>query len=280
MSITIRTFGEIDIDFAVAQTSREGWDNTPSTFRVCLAHDPDGCFIAEVGGCRAGMITTTCYECSAWIGNLIVTPDHRRRGIGRYLMEHAIGQIEARGIRTVRLEADPMGVRLYRRLGFINQFESPRFTKQPPHTVGSCPVERLQAADLDTVAAFDAACFGEDRRRMLAELIGISHAAYGIRENGRIVGFAMALPAACGIRLGPCVAENPPTAERLVTAVLADFPGETVIAAVPENNGRMTQLLETKCFTRTSSCLRMTRGEAQATCAATSLMTLADGAMG
>ena len=59
MDLMIRQFCDWDIDFAVAQTIREGWDNTVSTFRVCLSHDPEGCFIAETDGQRVGMITTT-----------------------------------------------------------------------------------------------------------------------------------------------------------------------------------------------------------------------------
>ncbi|MBN2563585.1 MAG: GNAT family N-acetyltransferase [Phycisphaerae bacterium] len=81
MSFKIRAFDDRDIDFALAQTGREGWDNTRSTLRVCLSHEPEGCFIAEMGGRRAGMVTTTRYTRSAWIGNLIVAPPYRRQGI-------------------------------------------------------------------------------------------------------------------------------------------------------------------------------------------------------
>ncbi len=280
MSITIRQFDQSDIDFAITQTSREGWDNTPPVFRVFLAQDPDGCFIAKLGGETAGMITTTCYERSAWIGNLIVTPPHRRKGIGRHLMEHAIGQIEVRGIRTISLEADPMGVRLYRRLGFVDQSESPRFIKQPPHALCPCPADRLAVADLDAVAAMDAAYFGDDRRRLMSELFCSSLAAYTVRNAENLVGFAMALPAARGIRLGPSMAETMPAAEKLVTAILAHFPNDNIITAASEDDGRMTQVLESKGFVRSSSCLRMIRGEVRVPSLPKGLITLADGALG
>ncbi len=280
MSITIRPFEQSDIDYAIEQTSREGWDNTPSTFRVFLAHDPHGCFIAEVDGDRVGMITTTCYEHSAWIGNLIVTPPHRCQGIGRHLMEHAIGQIEARGIRTISLEADPMGVRLYRGLGFVDQSESPRFIKQPPHAVCPCPADRLQKADLDMVTAIDAVGFGDDRRRLLSELIRSSLAAFAIPSTEHLAGFAMALPAARGVRLGPSMAETMDVAEKLVTAVIVNFPNDSIITAVLEDHGGMIQVLKSKGFVRISSCLRMVRGEARAANKLTGIATLADGALG
>jgi ribosomal protein S18 acetylase RimI-like enzyme len=113
-----------DVDFALAQTSREGWDTTSGVFDTLLAHDPDGCFLAEQRGEPVGMVTTTVFEKSAWIGNVIVPPEHRRRGIGEELTRHALTDL---CIRTVRLEADPPGVGIYRRLGFKDEFESLRF---------------------------------------------------------------------------------------------------------------------------------------------------------
>jgi len=59
MSMMIRSFRADDIDFAVSQTSREGWDCTTAIFDICLAHDPEGCFIAEVDNRRVAMITVT-----------------------------------------------------------------------------------------------------------------------------------------------------------------------------------------------------------------------------
>ena len=73
----IRSFTSDDIEFALAQTAREGWHATAEQFELALVHDSDGCFMAESAGAPVGMITTTCYAVSAWIGNLIVVPDYR-----------------------------------------------------------------------------------------------------------------------------------------------------------------------------------------------------------
>ena len=131
MDLAIRTFGADDFGFASEQTAREGWDATAELFELCLAHDPGGSFVAEAGGQRVGMVTTTCYQRSGWIGNLIVPPEHRRQGIGERLMKHALEHLLRRGVRTIRLEADPPGIGIYRRLGFVDEFESPRFVRPP-----------------------------------------------------------------------------------------------------------------------------------------------------
>ena len=280
MDLKIRAFGDRDIDFAVAQTTREGWDNTVSMFRVSLSHDPEGCFVAEVAGKRVGMITTTRYVRSAWVGNLIVAPHYRRRRIGERLVEHAIGQLEARGIRTLWLEADPMGVDLYRRLGFIDQFESPRFQKKPPHTASRGRTECLRASDLDAARALDALCFGDDRGRLLGVLTGIARAAYCVRANRRVVGFALALPSVAGVRLGPCVVDDPSAAGQLIDSILADFSDRLIITAVPGFNKTAMQLLESRGFVRGPSSLRMLRGKAEVASAPNGVIVLANGAMG
>ncbi len=280
MSLAIRPFQEGDIEFAVAQATRECWDCPASMFRAFIAHDPEGCFIAEAEGRRVGMITTTRYARSAWIGNLIVTPDDRRRGVGAAMMRHAMGVLEARGINTIRLEADPMGVGIYKRLGFVEQFESPRFCKQPLLNAAPSPAEHLRTTDFEAIRAFDLDCFGDDRGRFLRELVKIGHAAYCVKSKEGIDGFAMALPASEGVRFGPCAARSKEVAGQLLDALMGEFPDKAIITAVPGSNKMAVRLLESRGFVRNTACLRMRRGRHGAESSADSLYALANGATG
>ena len=187
--MVVRPFSNDDIAFALNQTAREGWDNTAASFQVCRAYDPEGCFIAEVGERPVAMITFACYAQSAWVGHLIVEPEHRRQGIGKRLMMHALDQIEARGIQTIRLEGDPPGIGIYLRLGFVDQFPSLRFRKEPPHTVNCNGATRLNRVDLDAIKTLDLSCFGDDRGRLLDILLESAQAAYGVYVDRRITGF-------------------------------------------------------------------------------------------
>ena len=280
MSMKIRPFRADDIDFAVSQTSREGWDTTAAIFDVCLAHDPDGCFIAEVENRRVAMITTTCYARSAWVGNLIVTPECRRQGIGEALMTHAMNQLWRQSIGTIQLEGDPMGVRIYRRLGFVNRFESLRFRRDPPHSSDRPVATHLQKRHLDTVAALDRTCFGDDRRRLLAMLYELSCGAYLIRVNGRVEGYALAMHSAGGVRLGPGVATDAAAASWLLDSVLSDFPDTAVIVGVPSVSRATVAVLEEHGFIAEPSSLRMQWGVKEAEGDASKLVAVANGAMG
>lgn len=51
--------------------------------------------------------------------NMSVAPEHRRRGLAEALMQAALNELRGRGIRTVNLNAAPMGKSIYERLGFI-----------------------------------------------------------------------------------------------------------------------------------------------------------------
>ena len=148
MKPSIRLFTAGDIDYALAQASREKWTTSRAWLAGLFEHEPAGCFIAEIGRHPAGMVTSTCHRETAWIGYLIVEPQHRGRGIGRALMKHTLQYLDGRGFRTVRLDADPPGVNLYRSLGFTAEGESRRFRLQAGYEPHSSGAIRLEAEDL------------------------------------------------------------------------------------------------------------------------------------
>ena len=61
-----------------------------------------GMIVADLGGALVGMVHTLGDQVTA----LHVDPDHRRRGIGRLLMDRAEREIAERGYRAARLETD------------------------------------------------------------------------------------------------------------------------------------------------------------------------------
>ena len=280
MHLEIRSFGEQDFGFALTQTAREQWDSTVEAFEVCLAHDPDGCFLAESSGQSVGMVTTIRYLRGAWVGNLIVVPEFRRKGVGHRLMSHAIEHLEALGTKTMRLEADPMGIGLYRRLGFTEQFESPRFRREPPHEVDRGAADRLVADHVSVLQAFDQGCFGDDRGRLLALLFGKARATYGVWQQERLSGYLMMLPSASGVRLGPWCAADREVADELLRTVLADFREIPIIAGVPAVNRAAVELVTAYGFDPMPASLRMTRGGRAAESDPVRLYAIANGAMG
>jgi ribosomal protein S18 acetylase RimI-like enzyme len=55
----------------------------------------------------------------AYIGRVVTAPAYRRQGIGTQMTLHAMHTARQAGYRIAVLTASPMGVNIYRRLGFF-----------------------------------------------------------------------------------------------------------------------------------------------------------------
>jgi ribosomal protein S18 acetylase RimI-like enzyme len=249
-------------------------------FEGHLEHDPEGAFIAWCEEGRAGMVTTTRYPESAWIGNLIVPPAFRSRGIGRALMEHGLSHLQAAGARTVRLDADPPGLALYRSLGFADEYDSLRFRHASECTGFVARAEPLGVADIADVLAIDARNFGDDRRRMLRILLRRSRHAFMIRRGSGVVGFVFTEETSLGLRVGPCVATDAAVASELFETVLSSAGPHEVTLGIPAQNRQGQRLLESLGFSLTPPSLRMVLGERRAVGNPERVFAIAGGAIG
>jgi predicted N-acetyltransferase YhbS len=279
----IRCLDRGDVDFALRQKTREGWAVSRERFEVYLEHDPDGCFVAMDGDQPVGMVTTTCFGPSGWIGNLIVEPQCRGRGIGRALMEHGLDRLRGRGTTTVRLDGDPPGIPLYRSLGFVDEFESCRFVlpgSRGEPVSGDSAVLTMGAADLDEVAALDAEIFGADRRRFLELVLTCAELALVRRRNARVVAALMVVPTDRGFRIGPCVALGRADARSLIAAAIAAAADRPVLIGVPALNHEARAMLTGMGFEKRPSSLRMRLGAPTASGDPSRVFAISSGAVG
>jgi ribosomal protein S18 acetylase RimI-like enzyme len=269
-----------DLDFAAEQIAREGWSSGTCDFQLYLGHDPDGCFVAREGDRRVGMVTTTRYPSSGWIGNLIVVPEYRSRGVGRALMAHGLAHLEAAGVETVRLDGDPPGILLYLSLGFVDEWESLRFRSAGVATAAPERVEKLERHDVDRVVALDRRFFGDDRSLLLELFLDTSQIAYKIQDRNELRGYLMATRFDLGLRIGPCVAVDVESARQLFSAAQTAAGGERITVGVPGPNDQAATLLTELGFEPTPPCRRMIRGPIRAENKTGGIFAIASGAVG
>ena len=118
----IRLLFESDIPAAMRLKEAAGWNQTEDDWRRLLLLEPNGCFCAIKDGCVVGTTTTTTYgDELAWIGMVLVDPQHRRQGIAAKLMSVALDYLNGR-VGTIKLDATALGQPVYEKFGF--QFES------------------------------------------------------------------------------------------------------------------------------------------------------------
>ncbi|BAB66014.1 GNAT family N-acetyltransferase [Sulfurisphaera tokodaii] len=79
------------------------------------------CIVVEEG---ERIISTACYipyYNLSWIGNVSVKPEYQRKGIGRRIMIGLLNDIKTR---SIRLDATNAGYKLYRDLGFEEEYKT------------------------------------------------------------------------------------------------------------------------------------------------------------
>jgi ribosomal protein S18 acetylase RimI-like enzyme len=135
--VTIRPLAHADVPAAQRLREQAGWNQADADWQRLLAWDREGCWAAEQDGRVVGTTATISYgQRIAWVGMVLVDVEHRRRGIGRALLMHALAYLERRGVRTIALDATPDGRPLYASLGFVDAFGLERWrgdlTPRPP----------------------------------------------------------------------------------------------------------------------------------------------------
>jgi ribosomal protein S18 acetylase RimI-like enzyme len=243
-------------------TDLVGWGMTAEDFNRLTRFSPDGNFVASIDGVDVGMVTTTSYGEVAWIGNLIVDPQLRGRGIGAALMVHAMNHLKGRGVKSIRLDGVPLAIPLYQRLGFRDEYWSMRYMGEAtPHPVTG--VEPMRKRDLGDVADLDLSCFNAPRRGHLEYLYGLSPGlCFTAREGGRLVGYIMAKEGSDRVKVGPWICEpGHRAAEMLLYAVMNRRPGQMVWVGFPEGNGHSREILTGNGFAEIPSSLRMCHGD-------------------
>jgi GNAT superfamily N-acetyltransferase len=206
-----------DIAFGMALKDLAGWNQLPVDWERFREFEPDGCFVVRCDGKPGGTVVTVAYEkLFGWVGMVLVHPDMRRRGLGTALLMAGIQYLEQSGVAAVKLDATPMGKQLYDTIGFVDEYRLERWSGCGCQGRAPEGLRELGPEHLEVLCEFDRPIFGADRGRMLKRLL----AEPTIRIVGEFAGvelqgYAAIRPGLNAMYLGPWIALQPETAERL-----------------------------------------------------------------
>lgn len=225
MTHAIRPLTEADLDAACALSAAAGWNQTAEDWRIFLRDgrtwgiDADGVLASSAAVLPFGRKV-------AWVSMVLTLPDKRGHGYATALMAHALAALRASGHRAV-LDATPLGQPVYEKLGFT-PFWTFRRWKLAASGGAVQGVRPMRPADWPDVLALDAAANGAPREGLLRAMAArMPDAARVAVAGGRIEGFALARDGRLTPQIGPVVARDGRSAQRLIAAALAGLPAGT-----------------------------------------------------
>ncbi|UPG74733.1 GNAT family N-acetyltransferase (plasmid) [Roseomonas gilardii subsp. gilardii] len=225
-AIELTDFGEAHLDGALALSREARWPHRREDWAMVLSLSQG--IVALRDGAVVGTAMMTPFGTSATINLVIVATALRGHGLGRRLMDTAIG---ACGARVARLIATPDGLPLYRKLGFretheIRQHQGIVLAAAEASATGADRHGPLWAeeADLAEIRTMDATALGMDRSALLSRIARDGRFAI-LRRDGKAAGYGAIRPFGRGEVAGPVVADSEASARAILRFLLDARPG-------------------------------------------------------
>jgi predicted N-acetyltransferase YhbS len=250
-----------DLPAGLRLSCQAGWNQTEADWSRLLDLQPEGCFVAEREGEPVATVATCLFGTVAWVAMVLVDEAVRGQGIGKSLVTHALEFLDRRGIRTVRLDATPLGLPLYEKLGFVAEYRLDRYHGHLPGADGPSIAQPMPPDPLDGLIALDRAVTGTDRGRLLRRLAAERPEMLRVVERGhRVEGFLMARPGSRALQIGPCIA-GPEAGVMLLNEAWHTYAGQAVLIDVPADHAGAQAMARVGGLTVQRHLMRMRRGE-------------------
>jgi GNAT superfamily N-acetyltransferase len=241
---------------AALRIQQPWWERGERLLRPLLAWDGGRLFTIRAGALNlplaegttpstpVAVIGALAADATGVIGNVVVRADYQRRGLARLLMRAALEWQQAKGVRTVWLDATQDGRALYRSVGFVDC--EPSYYAEASggalkrdwlrETAGALRARLVPPNAIARVASLDLAAFGGDRMPLLAGVLREPETWLYLVEDteGDALGYLIARTLESplvGLRLGAWVARSDEAAAALLAALVAeDAPWRLAVA--------------------------------------------------
>lgn len=257
LNLRIRRMTGADLALGMRLKQQAGWNQTEADWRRCLALQPDGVFVAELGDIPVGTAATCVFGPVAWIAMVLVDPAVRGRGIATALMNHCLRFLDDRGVRSVRLDATPLGRPVYEKLGFVVEFQLARYEGHVQPLAAETRLDIPGPANLESILELDRHGTATDRRALLQSLLTAQPDYFRLLPGK---GYLGARPGSRAVQIGPCIARDE-AGPSLLADAFRRWAGQLVYLDVPMNNCEAARLAEASGLTIQRPFWRMGRGE-------------------
>jgi predicted N-acetyltransferase YhbS len=257
-NVDIRALRTADVP-AVARLLARAYPQNPDfthRLRLYLTMQHVRTFVAHEAGAPVGIVVGNDYGSCIYVALMGVDPARQRRGIASALMLVLLAWSDARGA-WAELDATEAGAPLYRGFGFLDVGETHAYDG---HGGGIAPagIHPASGDDLDAICAFDRTAFGADRGEVLRAVANLPTVGVLIaRARSDVTGFVFAQRGTA--QIGPLVAIDDATADRLFAAARAQLDGPLRFNAIAANPGA-EQIAQRHGFSLGRRLAHMVRG--------------------
>jgi GNAT superfamily N-acetyltransferase len=254
-----------DISAAVELKDLEGWNQTVADWEFMLRASPESCFVAECEGDVIGTTAAIMYGSQVgWVGMVVVRADRRGEGIGTRLLKTALGHLDRKGLKCVKLDATSAGRPLYEKLGFVAEYNIERWSLQRAQEAfqAAHQVSTASKPHIEAVLQMDATLFGSDRSVVLRS-VAHGEPDYFLTkvENDQVLGYSLGRRGSLADQLGPWTAISREVATGLLDNFLTRSARDMVIVDCVQSNPWAIDLLNRRGFQFSRALTRMFRGD-------------------
>lgn len=254
--MNIRRMIRDDLEELLSLALAEGWVSDMEELSLILHSCPEGCFTAMSGHKVIGCVMVTRYECSAWVGNLIVDRSYRKRGVGTKLLQAAVKHLDSDStITSIYLNAAPNATGLYNRFGFVEVGDVFRWRKDggSDNNTTQLVASSSQEAGMcrrEEILRLDSQCWQDCRLSVLEHLIKERRCINSKDSTAFLMYYKISGMLESMYAIGPWEVENGEAeiASDLLERALSHIGGASVVVDVPAKNGAAYDVLQAAGF--------------------------------
>ncbi|NLV24719.1 MAG: GNAT family N-acetyltransferase [Deltaproteobacteria bacterium] len=240
-NLKIRRMKSEEVDFAIEMAIAEGWNPGIHDGELFYETDPEGFFIAELGGKPVGCASAVAYDDKfGFLGLYVVKPEFRRKEIGMKLTEKCLEHL---GERNIGLDGVVENEKKYQKvMKFRSSYSNLRFEGKGAGEIPEGLVEISEIA-FEKLTEYDRRMFPAPRHGFLEKWIKQPASyAFAAMEAGNLKGYGVIRKCRQGYKIGPLFADMGSTAEKIFMALKASVPEQNFYFDVPEPNKKAMEI--------------------------------------
>jgi len=262
----IREMHPGDITGAMKLSTAEGWNQTENDWKFLIENPRNTCIVAEYSNTIIGTTTAMNYSNKlAWIGMVLVDKEFRGQGVSASLLTAVLKKLSS--FRSVKLDATPAGQNIYKKFGFMDEFEILRMTNLAIADVTveadeNILPEPVASNDVKQISHFDQNIFGVNRPLLIRYLLSeYPQNAWMIKRNNLITGIALGRAGNKYHHIGPVFAANIDDAKKLIASAVNELKHQPIVVDVLFDKKDLISWLHANGFSIQRKFVRMYKGK-------------------